>query len=197
MMQNAVVVQDTNEARAERQERAERSNRLLVEVEREGARWANVPAMLSWYYPMREIMTGAQAIDPSKEAIQGGRKGDRDETIAWMGKIGRALLELAVAHEGPHDVALLQLVFRIARENGTKVVDGRRLTAWTDEPVAIRELYLHDRVLQRSRGRCITAFWAAVEELETKALNRRWVAGRVERKTRVEQVYRREQEAAR
>lgn len=173
----ATVIQDSHEAAAVRAERAARSERYLREVEREQARFSNVQQMLGFFFVMREHMASAPAIDPSREQIQGGEKRDRDETIAWVGKIHRALRDLAISdgtHERPIDagVFLLWSVHRVG------------------EQTPIRELYRVDP-LKRSRRRAEAAYWDAVEWLEDYAGNRGWVRERVRRERRAEQTYRR------
>lgn len=173
----ATVIQDTHAAAAVRAERAERSRRHLAEAEREGARFSNVQQMLGFFFVMREHMASPPGIDPAREQVQGGEKRDRDETIAWVGKIHRALHALAVSDGTPE-----------------RPVDANVFLLWSvhrcGEQTKIRELYRVDP-LKRSRRRAEAAYWDAIEWLEDYAGNRGWIRERVRRERRAEQTYRR------
>lgn len=184
-----------------REERKRRTDRLLEQVERakeSGARWTDVRQMLSWGFAMWDRMDSAPAIDPGREVIQ-GLKVDRDERIHALAYVKKALLHLARTQGHDRGVLLLWLHFRAPSQVGeVREADGRKRVVYGNPSIAIRDLH---REAGGTRNGTIREFWAAMSIVEEYAIQRRWVAHRLERRVNTQRtrVYRRDraQETAR
>lgn len=188
------VIVDTEAARAARADRQERANALLRQSEAsERARFTTISTMLSWFWAMKGHMESAPAIDPGREVIQ-GLQVDRDERIFWVGKTWELLCDLRRRQGADRGLMLLWLHFRAPVQVGYREHEGRRVARFGLPSVAIRDLHEHDQEAI-SRDKTCADFWRALHLIEEMALARGWVAHRIERKRRREEVYRREPDA--
>jgi hypothetical protein len=170
------IVLDTHEEAEKRKETARRVAALLRRADEEVARWGTVSEMLAWFFALYGHMESPPAIDPSREVIQ-GLKVDRDERIAWLAKVKKALQHLG-AENNHRYVMLIWLHYRCPVPIGDRIVDGRKLTKHSDPGVPIRELYRHAGG-NVSRDQTIHEFWVGVAWLEEYAWGRGWLRERL------------------
>lgn len=194
-MKPTKVIIESKLERELREERARETDGLLAQVERAqegGARWEDARQMLGWYFAMYGRMEGAPAIDPAREVVQ-GLQVDRDERIHQLAYVSKALRHLARVQGNDRGVLLLWLHFRAPSQVGeTRDDDGRKRGVYGLHSLAVRDLH---REAGGGRNEVIREFWEAMRIVEEYALNRRWVANRLERRggATVIRVYRREE----
>ena len=195
-MQGTVVADSQLEADL-RRARNERVDRLLRAVENaRDVPFTSATGMLSWFFSVADHMASVPAIDPAAEVIQGLRV-DKDDRHWRIQSVRQALAALVEAQGSSYGALCLWLHLRPRVPTKTKQVDGRQVTYWS-EPVALSELSKAPELCGyvTSRRDAQRTYWASLRWLEDYAWSRKWICRRMEKKAKVEQVYRREPEPA-
>lgn len=185
-MKPSRIIEDTlteSELRADRRKRIEALVRQVTPEPEH--RWRDARDMLGWYFANYDRMHSPPAIDPSREVIQGLRV-DRDQRIHDVAYVSVALRELAKKQGHDRGVLLLWMNFRSPSQTGhVRDPDGRKRVQYGLPGIAIRDLY---REAGGSREKTTAEYWEALTLVEDFAVQRRWVAARIERKTKVAEV---------
>lgn len=190
-MKPARIIIEQPEVWAARKERERASDNILAELEHEQpTQWRTAKQMLSWFFAMRGRMETAPAIDPSREVIQ-GLQVDRDDRIHKLAYVGK-LFEALIRQQGnTRGAALLMLHFQAPTPVGYVIhTDGRRVLAYGNPSVAIRDLSKHAGI-EATRDQTIRDFWRAYTIVEELALERGFIAERTKRPVRSANVVRR------